>query len=328
MKHDVSWAFVAWMSYSRRSEVFAKALGGELYCIQYLSRRSRYQAPIRYTLQGLHTLWVLFRERPQAVHVQNPPFVCSWVVLLYCRVAGARFVIDHHSATFTDDWGWALPAQKWVARRAVTNIVTNQHWADIVHSWGAHALIMGDPFLSLPPGSTFPVSQRFNVAFVCTFSTDEPLEAVLEAAAQLPDVQFYVTGDTRHKPQSFYADLPKNVRFTGFLPDQEYVALLRAVDAILVLTTRDHTLQLGGCEAVSIQQPLITSDWPFLREFFAKGTVYVDNTPAGIRTGIQAMQKETPRLKAEMVAFRDAARPQWEAQLRELKEMVERDIGR
>lgn len=318
-----NWLVIAWAPYSRRSEMFARELGARLHCIHYLRFQSPLYAPVKYILQTLRTWQVLFAERPQAVHIQNPPFVCSLVVSLYCRLTGARFVLDHHSAAFARVWDWALPVQKFVARRAATNIVTNQHWADIVHSWNAHALIMGDPFLELPPGNAFPVKPGFNIAFISTFAPDEPLDAVVEAAAQLPDVHLYVTGDASRRPSSFHDSLPANVTCTGFLPDAQYIGLLRAVDAIMVLTTRDHTLQLGGCEAVSVGQPIITSDWPFLRSFFSQGSVHVANTAAGIRDGIQIMKSRHADLRKEMLAFRQANRQEWNAKLEQLRGMAE-----
>jgi hypothetical protein len=103
--------------------------------------------------------------------------------------------------------------------------------------------------------------------------------------------------------------------------------LLRAVNAIMVLTTRDHTLQLGGCEAVSVGQPLITSAWPFLQDFFSKGTIHVANTADGIRDGILLMQKEHRRLKEEIARFRDARRQEWNIQLAQLCELVAQAIS-
>jgi glycosyltransferase involved in cell wall biosynthesis len=302
--------------------VFARAFEGRLHCIHYLRFQAPLYAPAKYILQAVRTWRVLFRERPVAVHVQNPPFVCGLVVDWYCRVTGSLFVLDHHSAAFGPAWDWALPFQKLLARYAVTNIVTNQHWAGIVGSWGAHALIMGDPFLPLPEGRAFPVEPGFNIAFVSTFAPDEPLDAVLGAAARLPEVHFYITGDTKRKPQSFFDTLPPNVTCTGFLPDAQYIGLLRAVDAIMVLTTRDHTLQLGGCEAVSVGQPLITSDWPFLRDFFSGGAVYVANTVDQIRDGILKMQRESRQLKEEMAQFRDTKRREWDEQIAQLRELL------
>ena len=319
---NTSWTLIAWWPHSRRGEAFARALGGKLHCIHYLRSQSPLYAPLKYALQTIRTWQVLFTERPKVVYVQNPPFVCGLTVYFYCRVTGAQFVLDHHSAAFARVWAWALPVQKFLARRAVTNIVTNRHWADIIHSWDSQALIMGDPFLELPQGEPFPLKAGFNIAFVSTFASDEPLEAVVKAAAQLPDVHFYITGDSSRKPPSFFNSLPSNVTCTGFLPDARYLGLLRNVDAIMALTTRDHTLQLGGCEAVSLCQPLITSDWPFLKEFFPKGTIYAANTIEGIRDGVLAMHKESRRLKEEMVTFREAMRREWEIQFARLNELV------
>jgi len=315
------WLVIAWAPYSRRSAMFAKELGARLCCIHYLRFQAPLYAPVKYILQAIRTLQVLFAGRPRAIHVQNPPFVCALVVYLYCRVVGAQFVLDHHSAAFAHTWDWALPIQRFLARRAVTNIVTNQHWADIIHSWNAHALIMGDPFLALPKGQALPVEPGFNVAFVSTFAPDEPLDVVLKAAAQLPEIHFYITGDAKRKPKSFFDNLPPNVTCTGFLPDDQYISLLRAVDTIMVLTTRDHTLQLGGCEAVSVGQPLITSDWPFLRDFFSRGTVYVANTGDGVRDGILIVQKRHQDLKKEMIAFREDGRREWDSRFAQLKQM-------
>ncbi len=324
MSGSDTWAFIAWWPHSRRGEVFARALGGRLYCIYNFPTKGVLYAPLRYACQAVRTLRVLFSERPSVVYAQNPPFVCGLVVYLYHRVTAARFVLDHHSAAFARVWNWALPVQRFIARRAVTNIVTNRHWADVVRSWGAHALVMGDPFLDLPAGEPFPMVETaaFHVAVVSTFSPDEPLDAVVGAAARLPDVHFYVTGDGSRRPRSFFETLPPNVTCTGFLPDARYIGLLRTADAVMVLTTRNHTLQLGGCEAVALRRPLITSDWPFLRAFFPQGTVYVANTVEGICAGVETMRREQRRFQEEMVAFRRVARLRWEEQVERLRTLI------
>ena len=116
--------------------------------------------------------------------------------------------------------------------------------------------------------------------------------------------------------------MPANVTCTGFLPDSQYIGLLRAVDAIMVLTTRDYTLQLGGCEAVSVGQPLITSDWPFLRSFFSQGTIHVSNSGDRIREGILRVKEKRRKLQEEMIAFRTAKRHEWAIQLARLEQTV------
>jgi glycosyltransferase involved in cell wall biosynthesis len=317
------WLAVSWAPYSRMSDTFARELRGKLYCIHYLRFQSPIHAPLKYILQALRTLQVLFHERPRAVHVQNPPFVCGLVVALYCRLVGARYVLHYHSAAFGRIWDWALPIQRRLARGAATNIVTNHHWAEIVRSWGGHALVMLDPYLDLPQSKPFLVGAGFNVAFVSTFAPDEPTEAVLQAAAQLPEAHFYITGNLKKLPANLRALAPPNVTFTGFLdPYREYPGLLRAADAVMVLTTRDHTLQLGGCEAVAVGKPLITSDWPYLREVFSRGTVYVSATPESIRAGVLEMQQRHAELAQAIVGLREESRREWALRLQELETRV------
>jgi len=314
-----SWVMISWAPYSRMSQTFASELNGKLHCIHYLRFQSPIHAPLKYIMMAIRTMIVLFQERPDAIHVQNPPFVAGLVVQFYCWLRGAKYVLHYHSAAFGKAWDWALPFQKYIARKAVTNIVTNSHWAEIVQSWGGHTLVMTDPFLDLPIGEDFQVSDKFNVAFVSTFASDEPLEEVLSAAEQLPDVNFYITGNKAKKPKSFFENRPANVTFTGFLdPNQQYPGLLRAVDAVMVLTTRNHTLQLGGCEAAAVGKPLITSDWPYLREVFPKGTEYVASTPESIVAGVRSMEKNHSRYANEIVQLRIESQQEWTEKLNEL----------
>lgn len=316
---EINWVFIAWYPYSRRSDMFSRTLAGNLYCIYYFGQGKSWLAPVKYFLQGLRTFQVLLKERPAAIHVQNPPFICSLVAYFYCLLFGAGYVIDHHSASFSSSWTWALPIQKFLARKAITNIVTNEYWAEMVRSWGAETIIMGDAFLDLPAGTGFPVSDSFNIAFISTFSTDEPIDQVFKAAEITPEVHVYVTGDARNFDRVILAKKPNNVSLTGFLPDNQYVGLLRAVDAVMVLTTRDHTLQMGGCEAVSVGQPLITSNWPFLHNFFHEGTVYVENHAEGIREGFEIIQNERDVLEEEIKRLRESGRQAWDCQITELQ---------
>ena len=182
--------------------------------------------------------------------------------------------------------------------------------------------ILPDPFVPLPEGERVAVRPGFNVVFINTFAADEPTDAVLRAAAELPDVHVYITGSKKRRPTSYFAAAPSNVTFTDFLPDPQYFGLLRAASTVMALTTRNYTLQGGGCEAVSLGKPLITSDWPYLRELFARGTVYVQNSSEGIRDGIRAMQQRCHELEREIVAFRYDSRKEWDLRFAQLKGMI------
>jgi glycosyltransferase involved in cell wall biosynthesis len=115
---------------------------------------------------------------------------------------------------------------------------------------------------------------------------------------------------------------PDNVTFTGFLPDKDYIGLLRGADAVMALTYEDHTLQCGGIEAVAVGKPLITSDLSFLREHFFKGTVYVPNHARGIRSGIQQMQQNYEHLRNEVADLQRLHKEEWIAKSRQLLELI------
>jgi glycosyltransferase involved in cell wall biosynthesis len=204
---------------------------------------------------------------------------------------------------------WTRP--QWLyrrlARRAMATIVTNEHFAGIIRSWGGRALVVQDIPAEFPEGD-YHREDAFTVAVVNTFAEDEPLGEVLAAARDLEDVTFLVTGD----PQRVVAALPENVRFTGFLPDPDYYGLLRSSDAVMCLTTRDHTMQRGACEALSLGKPIITSDWPILSDYFSLGTVHVDNSTRGIRDGVVEMRRGLREYQRGIVELHERQLHQWE----------------
>ena len=98
--------------------------------------------------------------------------------------------------------------------------------------------------------------------------------------------------------------------------------LIRGVSAMLVLTTRDFTMQRGGSEAITVGKPLITSDWPVLREIFSQGTVHVANTAASIQGGVKKVIEDRSRYEREIVEMRDQRKMMWTRVEDELKELL------
>jgi glycosyltransferase involved in cell wall biosynthesis len=201
--------------------------------------------------------------------------------------------------------------------------VTNEHLQQVVVAWKAGSFIVADIPIVFPRGTSPPLAPGFKLAVINTFSPDEPLEAVMAAAATLADVQFYITGDPIRAKRSVLESKPPNAHFTGFLPDHNYFGLLRAVDGIMVLTTDDHTMQRGACEAVSLGVPIITSDWPILRAYFHRGTVHVDNSPEGINRGVRRLQADRDRLLSEIGALQAERQEEWRQKHTALAAMLE-----
>jgi hypothetical protein len=315
-----SWVAVAWAPYSRRSEMFARELGAPLHCIHYLKFRSPPYAPFKYVLQSVKTLRVLFTERPQAVHVQNPPFVCGLVVALYCRLSRARFVVEYHTAAFGRAWRFALAAQKLVAREAAANIVTDEHWARLVRSWGGHSIVMYDAFLDLPPGRPYEVSGRCTVAFLGTFAPDEPIEEFLEAAALLPDVTFYVTGDTGQAAKATLASARE--RHVHRVPgSQRRVPRFAPCRRCSRGAHHATTPAAGRVRSDRRRQPLVTSDFEYLRGCSRREPCSSPNVWS-IRDGIVEAIDRRDELARESVELRANRRAEWKARLQELDEVV------
>ncbi len=311
--------FIAWDPYTRRSDLLAQRLGATIHHIFHGQRGKLRQVPERYLRQTRETWPILRREKPDVVFVQNPPILCVLVAFFYAQRYGARFVIDSHTAAFlSPKWRWSLGLHRMLSRRAVTTIVHNESQAKIVKSWGCRYCVLGDPLGNYPSAEPFPVNGQLNVAVINSFGEDEPVDVVLEAAAKLPEVGFYITGDSRHAAPRLLAKRPDNCHFTGYLPYGQYVGLLQGVDFVMDLTTRDHCLLSGAFEAVSIGTPLIVSDWPILRDYFSLGTVHVSNTVPGICEGVQRAQRERPALRQGILQLREKLEVQWNREFAEL----------
>ena len=323
--------FLVWgpPSHGPRSQVFARELGiRELHFLNVTSQRGIWSALFKYPLLAIRTLSLLFRKRPKLVFVQNPPGLAVLFVFLYCMLTGGRYIVDAHSAALLLPV-WTRPRWLWagLARKALATIVTNEHFAQAIQNWGARALVVRDIPTTFPEDGTYPLNGDFNVTVVNTFSSDEPLEQVLDAARDLDDVHFYITGRVNRGDPRLLENAPRNVTFTDFLSTEQYYALLRGGHAVMCLTTRDNTMQRGACEALSLAKPIITSQWPLLKEYFHQGTVHVDNTSAGIRRGVREISSHYEEYLTGIRALQIRQRAEWKEKLEELIALVESGRG-
>ena len=299
------WVFITWYPYCRRSDALAEQIGATSYLVHFLRFKAPLLAPFKYVLQTLKTALILLQERPAGVLVANPPVVAPLIVWIGSLFLGYRFIVDAHSGAFQHvRWSWSRPIQRFLSRRALATIVTNDAMAAIVQGWGGRTQMVQDLSLDLNPAGPASKHERFHIVFVCTYSIDEPVGEVVEAARILSDVEFSFTGDPSYARRGFRESLPENICLTGFVPDSDYLAILRGADAILVLTREDNTMQRGGYEAVALEKPLITSNWPLLKHIFAAGTVHVDNSPGEIVEAVRRIQSKPKEFRAEMAVHR------------------------
>jgi glycosyltransferase involved in cell wall biosynthesis len=209
----------------------------------------------------------------------------------------------------------------------VTTIVTNEHFQQMINEQGGHAFVLRDIPTTFNRDGSYSLNGDFNVVVVNTFAADEPLSEILSAAADLKGVQFHVTGKKSRAGDNFPKNYPANVKFTDFLPNETYYALLAGSQAIMCLTTRNHTMQRGACEALSLGKPIITSQWPLLETYFNKGTVHVDNSINGIRQGVEEMQDEYGRYQTEIKQLQKEQQQEWQTKIALLTNLIQQSLA-
>lgn len=309
--------FLTWLPYSQRSQTLAESFGATPVYFGYLSGgRSVLKAALRYLLMTFHTIGFIVRRRPRLVFVMNQPVFLPLVVFALSFLFDYKYVIDSHSGLFNKrEWRWSLPLVKYAYRRSLFSIVTNREHKELVESWGGKVEVLGA--LTVGDEASTPFSRAAGPCFVVigTFAADEPTAEVLEACRRMPEWRFYVTGSLKKASCSLIEQAPPNVTFTDFMPRPDYVGMVRAMDGAIVLVKNDNVMQRGAYEAMSWAVPIITSDWPLLRDTFCRGTLFVDNSPEQIAGAVRQLVERPEFFRSEIRRLREERASKWEADI-------------
>lgn len=306
-------SYISWAAHCSRSDHTARELGGTSHMVYWAALGSHpLTVWLKYIGQAIHTWRVLSGERPAAVFVMAPPVFAPLVGWLWCATHQAQLVIDAHTAAFTHArWRYFQRLQFFLARRATTTIVHNDHLKELVERHGAHATLVADLPALFPSGTRYTLPPGFNVAIVCSFNPDEPIAAMIDAARLLPDVTFHMTGNPIALDPELGRSLPHNLRLTGFLSDAAYGSLIGSVGAVMTLTTRDHTMLRGAWEAVYQGTPVIISDWPVLKQAFDDGALHVNNSSEAIAAAVRELLNHHSGFREAVLKLRDRKASRW-----------------
>lgn len=286
--------FITWAPSNTRSSSLAQALDFHPIYIGKISKhKTSFHALFNYIGRTIENIKILLKEKPNIIAISNFHWIIALVNISVGKFVGSSIILDSHSAAFDHPFHkYPKFLSIYFAKKALFSIVTNEVHKKILTSKGAKAYILPDIpnenelFMRDQP----KIDEKFNLCFVCTFNYDEPYYEVFKAVETLKDVTVYVTGNFKNKIKN--PGIYKNIIFTGYLPDSDYIKLINQVDAILVLTTRENTMQSGGSEAISVRKPLITSKTNMLQSYFTWGTIFVENNYQSIREGIYKMKEE------------------------------------
>lgn len=322
--------WITWEDH-RRSRVLAAALGC---AYRPLLRRAAYGP--RVAVLGWRTLRLLLRRRPRLLFVQNPSLALTTLACLLRPLLGYVLVVDRHSnftlrtLTPPPPVRWAFDSlSRFTNRHADLTIVTNETLRKLATDWRGRGFVLQDKLPEMDLAEPVSLPGRRNFVFVCTYSSDEPVREVVEAARRLPaDHVVHVTGDTARADPALLRGAPDNVVFTGFLPETEYQSLLAASDGVLALTTQPLTLLCCAYEAVSLRRPLILSHHEDLLAYFRLGAVPTDNSAESLAAAMREAAERHEELAAEAAELAVELPRDWDARFAELLAEIDRLVGR
>jgi len=279
-------AWITWET-QRRSIELSRALNCDLYLFEYTGI-------LRYPKCVLKTISVLSKNKYNVVFVQNPSMILAAVVC-FCKILFRKVIIVDRHSTFkiNTEAKWRISylvykiLNSFTLKYADLTIVTNQYLNNLVEISGGRAFVLPDKIPAFPLLTPRKLLGKYNVLFVCSYAKDEPVIEVIAAMFKLKEtgIFLYVTGNFKKIDEAVINSAPSNVIFTGYLSDSDYAEMLQSVDAVMVLTTSDHTMMCGCYEAVSVGKPLVTSNKELLLEYF-HGSVFVENNKDDIARGI------------------------------------------
>jgi glycosyltransferase involved in cell wall biosynthesis len=194
-------------------------------------------------------------------------------------------------------------------------VVSNENLARDVRSAGGDPFVLSDCLPEPPPRSAgyAATAEAPEVVVIATFRRDEPISAIVAAAASLRDVTFAFSGDKK-RFATLGIDLPANATLTGFLPDDDYWALLQVAHVICDLTLKPDCLVCGAYESLSLAKPMVLSNDATTKQVFGTAAILTANRPAEIAEAVREALEDSSRLQREALRLRDAYRLHWQEQ--------------
>lgn len=292
----------------------------------FLSRkpyRTRFGLLADYWSLYRRTLALLRQRRPRVLWLQLPPLPLLWAALRHRRTVdpGIRLVADCHNAVFKPRWA-RLPYGISLLASCDLVVVHNAAVTRLARDHGVPPALLFE-LEDVPPPATAMHAEppdwlrglpRPWIVFPGSFSTDEPVAQLREAARAHPGWTFVMTGAlvNAKKHRHDLRATPANLVMPGYLDPAEFDRLLTVCDLVLALTCEDG-VQLSACnEALGFHKAMVVSDTPLLRSLFAPGALMVDSgRAASLGRGIAEALSRRAELEAAAQALAQRRRALW-----------------
>jgi len=320
--------FFAWTRVSRRSEQLARHFNSAF--IRY-NRWGNSTLTLLFSLivNFIRTfLWIVFK-RPAIIFTFNAhPFVTISAKLGTWVTMKGQVIPDLHTAAYTDHFsGMQAILGRWIWKKSpvvlVHNLESKIFLSEKIPDIEDKLFVLEDALPGFDQEQIKSKSKSPNCVLISRFAPDEPIQEFFDAVSGIMNCHFFITGNQKKAKfdLSPYAD--KNITFSGFVSDQDYLCLLRSADFITILTKRDMTLLSGGYEALALEKPVILSETQTLMDYFEDSAIYTPNTVDGIQEAVKMMLDELEKRGKRVQCLKEKKIIEWNKKARELHSIVE-----
>ena len=303
----------AWEQH-RRSRVLAKEYEAELVEIIYKNQL------LRYPLSIYRTLSSIIEKKPKVVFCQNPSVVLAFILALTKQILNYKLIVDRHSNFKFDTASSKNPKlilfhylSNFSIKHADITIVTNNFLSQIVTNKKGKPVVLPDKIPELELNEKIELNNSFNLFFICSFSSDEPYIEIFEAVKSIENLTLYVTGDY-NKAGLSKEKIASNIILLGFIDEKVYLKYLNSVDAVIVLTNQDHTLNCGSYESVCAEKPMVLSDFNVIKNYFYKGVIYSKLDSGSISNAIRQLISSKNKLNDDVKNIKKELQISWKVQ--------------
>lgn len=183
-------------------------------------------------------------------------------------------------------------------------IVPSNFWRDIlIHQFQLNPQKITTTYEAVDPdfiNSQQPSTTPQNyIIYTGNLYPHKNIDVILNALAKMPDITLKIISPVNHffeklKKKVTYLNLTKQVEFLGFVPDSKFSKIYsRAL--CLVHPAFMEGFSLTGLEAMSLNCPVISSNYSCLPEIYKDAAIYFNpKDPNDLATKIRQLQDNSP----------------------------------
>lgn len=293
---------------------------------------TRLKGMARSVLLSFKTVSVLQKKTPRILIVPNPSLGLAILGILLRGIFRYRLIVDAHNEgirPYVRSSRLVHRLTQAILKNADRTIVSNDYLATDVREADGFPLVLPDRLPDIEGSKEtidFAGRKSSSVLVISTFAPDEPLSEIIMAARDMPSVLFEVTGrpNTTAIPEQ---DLPKNVKYTGFLAEGEYWTKLKESDVICDLTMMPDCLVCGAYEGLALGKAMILSDNRATRDLFGECAVLTGSSAAEIRYAISKALSEKDEFQSAARRVRLEYSEAWSARAEDVWRSINMGTG-